>query len=179
MRPEGIIFPPPFFNQHLGLFQGIEDLGHINPSRLTVVVFIIWLLILVSGCQKENSDNRWMEVLHKSDENSQYTIYYDRINIDCHEPKIIRFWVKQKISGYSVLSYSLYSIAMNYKEGTYRILDVINYNLNEKALPPDRTSRGLTSAKWVPIAGSDLEPIFIMVDQKEFGDLLKKIHEKQ
>ena len=26
MRPEGIIFPPPFFNQHLGLFQGIEDL---------------------------------------------------------------------------------------------------------------------------------------------------------
>jgi len=26
VRPEGIIFPPPFFNQHLGLFQGIEDL---------------------------------------------------------------------------------------------------------------------------------------------------------
>jgi hypothetical protein len=153
--------------------------GIINPSRLTVVVFIFGLLILVSGCQKENSDNQWVKVLQKSNENSQYTIYYDRINIDCHEPKIIRFWVKQKISGYSVLSYSLYSIAMNYKERTYRILDVINYNLNEKALPPDRTSRGLTSSKWVPIACADLEPIFIMIDQKEFGGLLKKIYEKQ
>jgi hypothetical protein len=154
--------------------------GIINPSRLTVVVFIIWLLILVSGCQRENSDNRWMEVLHKSDENSQYTIYYDRINIDCREPKIIRFWVKQKFSGYSVLSYSLYSIAMNYKERTYRILDVIKYDLNEKALPSDLTSRVLTSTKWVPmIAGSDIESIFIMVDQKEFGGLLNKTHEKK
>jgi hypothetical protein len=148
--------------------------GSINPSRLTVVVFIIWLLILVSGCQKENSDHRWMEVLHKSDENGRYNIYYDRINIDCHEPKIIRFWVKQKFSGYSVLSYSLYSIAMNYKEGTYRILDVINYDLNEKVLPFDLTSRGLTSTTWVPmIACSDIESIFIMIDQKEFGGLLK------
>jgi len=66
---------------------------------------------------------------------------------------------------------------MNYKEGTYRILDVINYDLNEKVLPPDLTSRGLSSAKWVPIAGSDLEPIFIMIDQKEFGGLLNKTHE--
>ena len=153
--------------------------GSINPSRLTVLVFIFGLLILVSGCQKENSDNRWMEVLHKSDENSQYTIYYDRINIDCHEPRIIRFWVKQKISGYSVLSYSLYSIAMNYKEGTYRILEVINYDVKERALPPDPGSRVLTSSKWVPIAGTDIEPIFNIIDQKEFGSLLKKIHEKQ
>jgi hypothetical protein len=49
--------------------------------------------------------------------------------------------------------------------------------LNEKALHPDLTSKGLTSAKWTPIAGSDLGPIFIMIDQKEFGGLLNKTHE--
>ena len=152
----------------------------INPSRLTIVVFIIWLSILVSGCQKENGDNRWMEVLHKSDENSQYTIYCDRTSIDCHERNIIRFWIKQKYSGNTVLSYSLYSIEVNYKKRTYRILDVIKYNLNEKPLPPDPTSRVLTSRKWVPMtAGSDIESIFIMVDQKGFGGLLEKIHTKQ
>ena len=151
----------------------------INPSRLTIVVFILGLLILNSGCQKEKGDNRWMEVLHKSNEYSRYTIYYDRINIDCREPKIIHIWVKQKYSGNSILNYSLYSIAINYKTRTYRIIDVIKYDLNGKPLPHDLTSKVLTSSTWTPMtAVSDIESIFIMIDQKEFGGLLEKIHAK-
>jgi hypothetical protein len=151
----------------------------INPSRLTVVVFILSLLILVSGCQRGKSDNRWIEVLHKSDGDGRYTIYYDRISIDSHEPNIIRFWVKQKFSGYRGLSYSLYLIAINYKYRTCKISDIISYDLNEKVLPPNPTSRFLTSSTWVPmLPGHDVESIFIKIDQKEFGGLMEKIHAK-
>ena len=152
----------------------------IFPSRSTIVIFIWVLLIVVLGCQKKENDNRWVEVLHKIGESGQYTIYYDRKSIDCHEPRIIRFWVKQKYSSHSVLSHSLFLMAFNYKARTYRILDVIKYNRNDKALPPDPTTKALTSLTWTPvIANSECESIFIKLDQKEFGGLLEKIHAKR
>lgn len=152
----------------------------IHPGIFSVVVLILGLLIFVPGCQGENSDNQWIEVFHKSDRISQYTVYYDKIGIDCHEPKIIRFWIKEKYFGSKVFSYSLYSVVTNYEERTYRILDVINYDLHEKALPTGLSSRVLISPTWVPvIAGSDFESVINMIDQKEFGGFLRKIHEKQ
>jgi hypothetical protein len=45
VRPERIVFQPPFFNQHLGLLQGIEDLA-VEPviPEFTIEALVVTVL---------------------------------------------------------------------------------------------------------------------------------------
>jgi hypothetical protein len=64
VRPECVVFQPPFFNQHLGLLQGIEDLA-IEPfiPEFTVEAFVVTVFPRTARFNKERLDTEPFEPL--------------------------------------------------------------------------------------------------------------------
>ena len=64
MRPERIVFQPPFFNQHLGLLQGIEDLA-VEPfiPEFTIEALVVTVFPGTARFNKERLDTKPFEPL--------------------------------------------------------------------------------------------------------------------